>query len=149
MNICPFLGLRNDTTLHMAFGSSKNSCHHCKPVVPIKLDHQNHYCLDPIYISCPVYLDALDRRMPKQFIPTGWVNHRPHPKAKHILLIRASLAGIFLVIVIAFILASKEHAKNSIRGEEISDRNGDKLPHAYGNSFQPVSWKRRPPFLVM
>ena len=65
---CPFLGLNDDNTSHMAFTSPENHCYHCKPIAPIKLEHQNDYCLDPNFLTCPIFTDKEGRRMPNNLI---------------------------------------------------------------------------------
>jgi len=52
----------------MAFTSPENHCYHCKPIAPIKLEHQNDYCLDPNFLTCPIYTDKEGRRMPNNLI---------------------------------------------------------------------------------
>lgn len=68
INTCPFLGLNDDNTSHMAFTSPENHCYHCKPIAPIKLEHQNDYCLDPNFLTCPIFTDKEGRRMPNNLI---------------------------------------------------------------------------------
>ena len=68
INTCPFLGLNDDNTSHMAFTSPENHCYHCKPIAPIKLEHQNDYCLDPNFLTCSIFTDKEGRRMPNNLI---------------------------------------------------------------------------------
>ena len=73
INTCPFLGLNDDNTSHMAFTSPENHCYHCKPIAPIKLEHQNDYCLDPNFLTCPIFTHKLSRG-PKKYMGVGIVD---------------------------------------------------------------------------
>ena len=41
----------------MVYVSPQNHCHHCKPVVAVKLDHQNDFCLRAVYTECAAFKD--------------------------------------------------------------------------------------------
>lgn len=108
INTCPFLGLNDDNTSHMAFTSPENHCYHCKPIAPIKLEHQNDYCLDPNFLTCPVFTDKEGRRMPNNLIyieDAGSISID-----KRLLWAGLILAGIAVAISLFFAF---ENTKNS------------------------------------
>ena len=63
---CSFLGLEDDSDTPLAFPSIWNSCHHCKPIVGVNLDHQSNFCLSARHTSCPAYLQAPDQKLPDE-----------------------------------------------------------------------------------
>lgn len=108
INTCPFLGLNDDNTSHMAFTSPENHCYHCKPIVPIKLEHQNDYCLDPNFLTCPIFTDKEGRRVPNNLIyieDAGSISID-----KRLLWAGLILAGIAVAISLFFAF---ENTKNS------------------------------------
>lgn len=54
--ICPFLGLKDDSTTALSFPSSGNHCFHAKPVLPVKLEFQGTHCLTAAHISCEEFI---------------------------------------------------------------------------------------------
>lgn len=64
-SICPYLGMKNDPTSHMAFPAAFNYCHFCDPSAAVNLKHQGEYCLDQNYTNCEVYISGEGQRLPK------------------------------------------------------------------------------------
>ena len=112
INTCPFLGLSDDTTSHMAFTSPDNICHQCKPFVQIKLEHQNDYCLDVNFSNCPVYVNGAGKRMPVDLIYDGRADQQSAPMDRRILWAGVVLAIIFAMIVLFFFTQSKSRREN-------------------------------------
>ncbi|NOT05037.1 MAG: LysM peptidoglycan-binding domain-containing protein [Anaerolineales bacterium] len=111
INTCPFLGLNNDNTSHMAFTSPENCCHHCKPIVPIKLEHQNDYCLDTNFLTCPVYTDQEGRRMPPDLIYSEKAGSMRI--GRRLLWAGLILAGIAAATLLFFMFENAEQSGNS------------------------------------
>jgi len=63
---CPFLGLEDDEKTALGFPSDWNNCHRCKPVTPVKLDHQRLYCLNLNHKNCIVYAQPQGNTMPRE-----------------------------------------------------------------------------------
>jgi hypothetical protein len=61
---CPFLGLEDDADSSQAFPSNINYCHRCKPVAPVKLNHQAEFCLNTKHRTCSVFLREETGRLP-------------------------------------------------------------------------------------
>ncbi|MBI5944320.1 MAG: hypothetical protein HY864_08130 [Chloroflexi bacterium] len=106
LNICPFLGLTDDQTSHMAFTSAENICYQCNPNVQIKLTHQNDFCLDSRFKNCPVYVKGAGKPMPADLIYDEKEDQHfvPLPMDRRILWISAAFAGIFLFTTLFFFL---------------------------------------------
>lgn len=112
INTCPFLGLSNDNTSHMAFMSPENCCHHCKPIVPIKLEHQNDYCLDTNFLTCPVYTNKEGGHMPPNLIYSE--NAGSMKIGRRLLWAGLILAGIAAAAALLFfVLANAKQPGNS------------------------------------
>jgi hypothetical protein len=53
--VCPFLGLPEDSQTSLAYPSSWNVCHHTRPPATPNLDFQQSFCFCEDYITCPIY----------------------------------------------------------------------------------------------
>lgn len=63
---CPYLGLHDDSTSHMAFTSPLNCCHGSKSSpTPVKMEHQNAHCLTSEFADCPVFLAGSKKSFPR------------------------------------------------------------------------------------
>jgi len=104
---CPFLGLADDAQTPLAFPSDWNSCHYCKPVNSIKLDHQRIYCLSPNYKECIVYAQPIDNPLPREIR-----NRQPDRTQLDLRLGRIALVLAFLVliIVLGFLFSDQAHS---------------------------------------
>jgi hypothetical protein len=58
--MCPFLGLRDDSTTALSFPSSGNHCFHAKPVLPVKLEFQGTHCLSSNHTNCEEFIRRPD-----------------------------------------------------------------------------------------
>jgi hypothetical protein len=56
--MCPFLGLKDDSTTALSFPSSGNHCFHARPVVSVKLEYQGAYCLTLNHTQCEEFVRA-------------------------------------------------------------------------------------------
>jgi len=91
--ICPYLGMKNDPTSHMAFPAMFNYCHFCDPSAAVSLKHQADYCLDENYPACEVYVSGEGRQLPKS------IRMKAVPRAG------AKQNPLLVVIMIGLILA--------------------------------------------
>jgi hypothetical protein len=95
INICPYLGMKNDANSHMAFPSPVNYCYRCEPAARVKLNHQETFCLESDnYLHCEVYTDGADQPLPKLLQYTG----------SSVRSSRKTRSSYFLVLMIGFIL---------------------------------------------
>ena len=62
---CPSLGLLDDAATSEASPSTRNYCHHSRPVASPALKHQNEICLSGKYGECPVFLMQRAAPLPK------------------------------------------------------------------------------------
>jgi hypothetical protein len=62
--LCPFLGIQDDPATALAFPSLGNHCHHARPVLPVKLEHQRIYCLSTNYPNCEQFDQSPDTPLP-------------------------------------------------------------------------------------
>jgi len=104
---CPFLGLADDAQTPLAFPSDWNSCHYCKPVNSIKLDHQRMYCLSPSYKECIVYTQPMGNPLPRKIR-----NRQPDRTQADLWFgrIALALALLALIIVLAFLFSDQTHS---------------------------------------
>jgi LysM repeat protein len=58
--MCPFLGLKDDSTTALSFPSSGNHCFHAKPVLPVKLEFQGTHCLSSNHTNCEEFIRRPD-----------------------------------------------------------------------------------------
>ena len=52
---CQYLGMDQDPDTAMSFAAPWHHCYHVDPSTPIKLDHQQVYCLTDQHTVCPLY----------------------------------------------------------------------------------------------
>lgn len=90
-SICPYLGIKDDLETSYAFPSEWNNCHHCKPVISVKLEHQRDYCLSEKYNLCPVYVEKSSQPLPR--------NLRNQEKIQS-----SSWRFIWIVVLVIFLL---------------------------------------------
>lgn len=105
-NLCPFLGLSDDTTSHMAFTSPENYCHQCKPITPIKLEYQNDYCLDTNFKNCSIYINGAGKRMPADLVYDARADRQPASSDQRFFWFGVVLVGIFIAISLYYIVDS-------------------------------------------
>lgn len=109
---CPFLGLMDDSTSHMAFTSPENICYQCKPAVQITLEHQNDYCLDANHKNCPIYIYGAGKRMPVDLAYDASEDHQYAPMDKRVVWSGLILAGIFAAIILYYLISSNTAANS-------------------------------------
>ena len=111
LTICPFLGLANDPTSHMAFISPENVCYRCKPASQIKEGHQNDYCLDPKYKSCPVHVSGAEKPMPAGLVYDGSMEPLLYePADRRMLWAGFLLAGAFAAAAFFYFLGNNSQS---------------------------------------
>jgi LysM repeat protein len=90
---CPYLGLKEDAATSLAYPSSWNICHHCKPGESPRLEHQRTVCLSTAHLSCPVFTSESPVSLPLSF--------RSHVRKSHRRLNKYWLAGVLIVVILA------------------------------------------------
>lgn len=63
---CPYFALLNDPDTSLLFPSSMGYCHHAHPPAPVKIAHQEAYCLTSQHATCPVFAHQERRALPTQ-----------------------------------------------------------------------------------
>jgi hypothetical protein len=53
--VCQYLGLKNDSDTALSYPSPANHCYRINPVTPIKIDHQEEFCLSGKHRLCLIY----------------------------------------------------------------------------------------------
>jgi hypothetical protein len=53
--VCHYLGLKDDSDTALAYPSPANHCYRISPVTPIKIDHQEEFCLSGKHRLCPIF----------------------------------------------------------------------------------------------
>ena len=101
--LCPYLGLRDDSDTAFSFPSTANHCFRLIPVTAVKLDHQREFCLSGKNPLCEVFRGEPGRSK-KRFKD---VVHRPRRVRQLIrnwlfwlfptLIIMASIFGLVLI----------------------------------------------------
>jgi hypothetical protein len=96
--VCPFLGLKDDSTTSFTYPELANHCFRCDiPAIPV-LEHQSAFCLTKTYTACPVFNQADGGAFP----PDIRFDIRVRPSfQKRIGYFSAFVIGI-LLIVLAF-----------------------------------------------
>lgn len=91
---CPFLGLSDDSRSLMAYISPQNCCYRCQPVMAVKLEHQNNYCLDTTFINCQAYIDEAGKSLP------AGLRYKPDRSARRSIWMRRVIGGIVIGIIL-------------------------------------------------
>ena len=77
-NLCPFIGLAQDSQTSLSYPSSWNVCHHTKPLGTPNLHFQQSFCFSAVHCTCPIYA-----RLGREPLPSGirfQVTRPPLPK---------------------------------------------------------------------
>lgn len=53
--ICPFLGLQDDSETALSFSSPRNRCYHVRPSASVRPEQQSRYCLTAAHTDCEEY----------------------------------------------------------------------------------------------
>lgn len=64
VEICPHLGVEEDTQTCLAYPSSWNLCHRARPAALVRLGHQRKICLSPAHVVCPVFQNEIRAPLP-------------------------------------------------------------------------------------
>jgi len=89
--VCPALGLNNDSGSSCSYPSKANHCFHTTPVTAIKLDYQRKVCLLEVHTECELFHGAAGRSR-KHF--SGAL----HPSWRHSSAWRVFLLGLVLFL---------------------------------------------------
>jgi hypothetical protein len=63
-DVCPHLGMTDDSRTCLAYPSEWNHCHHARPPAPVKLEYQRITCLLAMHTVCPVFQTTKVKRLP-------------------------------------------------------------------------------------
>jgi hypothetical protein len=97
--VCPFLGLEDDSATALSYPSSHNFCFHKRKAVPVKSEYQRKYCLTINHVGCEEY-----NRKTNTFFPISPRINRLLGVRKIIGKARIWIILIFIVIVILITL---------------------------------------------
>lgn len=64
---CPYLGLRDDPVTHFAWENPEHHCHRVDPPQPIRIAHQQGYCLSGRFETCAVRNDLNPSPNPSKY----------------------------------------------------------------------------------
>jgi LysM repeat protein len=70
---CPYLMIKGDPDLKMGYPSVLNCCRRARPIVPVRLEHQETHCLSTNFINCPVPANDINMPLPeelRELVPT-------------------------------------------------------------------------------
>jgi hypothetical protein len=131
--ICPFLGPPGDFKTSLAFPSSRNHCHRCKPVAAVSLDHQQNYCLVEKYEACPVFL-----REPNGVLPQSLRNIRPGRSAKKDIFWKVVFVFPFLLFILWWNFLARDAFFPSLLSSEKSSSALPSLPVSITPSIEQL-----------
>jgi hypothetical protein len=102
IQICPFLGLRDDATSSLAFPSDSNYCYRSQPIAVVCFTHQEEACLGGKYHECPVFLREQAGSLPShlrahQKRKSAGKSKNSNTRQRNII---AALAAIIVVFII-------------------------------------------------
>jgi hypothetical protein len=81
--LCPFLGMAEDSQTSLSYPSAVNFCHRSRPYGTPKLDFQQSYCFSDNHSTCPVFTRNGRAPLPAEML---FVADRPQPENRGILL---------------------------------------------------------------
>jgi hypothetical protein len=95
-DLCPFIGLPEDSQTALSYPSSWNVCHHTKPAGIPNLYFQQSFCFSKNHCTCPVYT-----RLERYPLPTGIRLQIKKPPIQKRLVLFLSIGGVVLAFAIA------------------------------------------------
>jgi len=101
---CPALGIIRDPLVCFYFPNQHNYCHHVKKPEPIKLEHQEAFCLTENHNECVVFKQERAKHLPNDILGKAPSPIRV-PKPRNLLVIIPSLM-IFAAILALILLNS-------------------------------------------
>ncbi len=81
--LCPFLGLAEDSQTSLSYPSAVNFCHRSRPYGTPKLDFQQSFCFSDNHSTCPVFTRSGRAALPGEML---FVADRPLPENRGMLL---------------------------------------------------------------
>ena len=93
---CPYLGLKEDPKTALGFPSVGNFCHRAKPIAPVSRIHQQAYCLSEDHISCVVFNQTKESRLPAELVS---------PYHRRIQMRKVIYGGVLTVFLITVVIA--------------------------------------------
>jgi len=100
-SFCPFIAQKVDPETHYAFATTASFCHQVKPAKPINLSYQDTVCLTGKYSTCPVYLGAWKKSLPKEI--RGERAHKKKSPRKKWGWLLVTLVGIALAWLLIYL----------------------------------------------
>lgn len=98
---CPFLGLHDDSSTSLAYGSPWNYCYRANPPASVVVSYQLKVCLCPDFVSCAVYHSARWERLPRSLRGNGKAGRiRNEMRIKIIRLVELILVITILVLIL-------------------------------------------------
>ena len=94
VQVCPFLGLKDDPATALSFPSSHNRCFHARPAIPVKLEFQRTDCLSINHTNCEEYNRKPDTPLPPELRYVGGSGLRE----------RFGKGGVWLLLVVFVII---------------------------------------------
>lgn len=94
-NVCPYLGLIDDSSTCVPYPDGANACHNINPPVPLAFDYQRTTCLQAPHRECPGYIHGWQGGIPRSV---------RRKKAMITPSLREGLAWLLLAIPVALLL---------------------------------------------
>ena len=66
--VCPYLGMAGDPKSVLEFPSDGNFCYRVKKAAPVRISHQEKYCLVSAHVDCPIYRTDGSQSMPAMYL---------------------------------------------------------------------------------
>ena len=105
--VCPFLGLPEDSQTSLSYPSSWNVCHHSKPVAAPSLDFQQSFCFSKNHSNCPVYT-----RTGRAPMPSGIRFQASKPPIQKRLLFSILAGGVLLILAVTGVVWAIQDSRN-------------------------------------
>ncbi|MCA9969037.1 MAG: hypothetical protein KC425_02420, partial [Anaerolineales bacterium] len=94
---CPHFALLNDPDTSLLFPSSMGYCHHAQPPAPVRLNHQEAFCLTARHTACPVFQQRGSGPLPAEILG------RQEPVARPARLLPRVAGGVALLAIVALL----------------------------------------------
>ncbi|MDT8381820.1 MAG: LysM peptidoglycan-binding domain-containing protein [Brevefilum sp.] len=96
VEICPYLGLKDDPETSISYPSVSNVCLHSINMVTPNLNYQKSVCLTKAYLDCFVYLSPDEKKMPESLQDlTGQKQRRKN-----------TISRFALILLVVFLISS-------------------------------------------
>ncbi len=95
INICRYLGLKQDRATYYLFESNSNYCHRPATPAPVALEYQRQFCLHEDHAGCPIFQEDWDGAIPRKVREDTKVKKKKSTRKKRTVIIS------WLVVTIA------------------------------------------------